>query len=411
MSIKTKVLTYSASRLAGGLFQSVRYLHQTLRQCHNVNVRVFALRDQFTDADEALWSPLTINTFPVTGPQQFGYSPALSRAILKSDDDIGHTHGLWVYSSVVTLDWHRKTGRPYLISPHGMLDPWALNNSRWKKKIAWCFYEREHLQHASCLRALCASEAHSIRQLGLKNHVAIIPNGIDLPVGLAPSAPPWQQLVEPGRKVLLFLSRIHPKKGLVNLVKAWEKNYKPDNGNHDFSDWLLAIAGWDQGGHESELKRLATDLGLTWADIRDLKNGCRPTQLSLLFLGPQFDAGKVACYHHCEAFILPSFSEGLPMVVLEAWAHSKPVIMTPECNLPEGFQAGAAIRVEANVSSLVAGLGELRRMSSNDRLQMGGRARDLVVKRFTWSRVADQLQSVHQWILGGGPEPACLLPE
>jgi glycosyltransferase involved in cell wall biosynthesis len=330
--------------------------------------------------------------------------------MLASGADIGHTHGLWLYSSVVTLDWHRKTGRPYVISPHGMLDPWAVRNSAWKKKLALLFFEQEHLQKAACIRALCESEAKAIRRFGLKNPIAIIPNGIDLPTGPFPSSPPWKDAIEPGKKVLLFLSRIHPKKGLVNLIKAWARNMLPKGGNHRPEDWVLAIAGWDQGGHEAKLKDLATELGLAWYDIREheKKSKSRPF-CPLLFLGPQFDDAKSACYHYCDAFVLPSFSEGLPMVVLEAWANSKPVVMTPECNLPEAFPASAALRVEATEDSLAAGLNELRQMKDAERQAMGNRGHDLVVKRFTWTQVANQMQAVHLWVLGGGSKPDSIM--
>lgn len=97
------------------------------------------------------------------------------------------------------------------------------------------------------------------------------------------------------------------------------------------------------------------------------------------------------------------------MVVLEAWANAKPVLMTPECNLPEGFHAGAALKVETAEGSLVAGLNELQRMTDAERMAMGNRARELVVARFTWSQVAQQLSVVEQWILGGGEKPDCIL--
>ena len=88
-------------------------------------------------------------------------------------------------------------------------------------------------------------------------------------------------------------------------------------------------------------------------------------RFSVLFLGPQFNDAKAACYANCDAFILPSFSEGVPMVVLEAWAYSKPVVMTPECNLPEGFGTNAAVRIETNVKSIVQGLEQLLRSPSS----------------------------------------------
>lgn len=418
--LNTAVVTASASRLAGGLFSSVRRLHQTLSRDHGVNVHVFSFRDKFSDADQELWKPLEISTYPVTGPRQLGYSPLLQQAVLASRTDIGHTHGLWMYSSVATLDWHRKTRRPYIVSPHGMLDPWAVKNSAWKKKLALLLYERAHLQNAACMRALCQSEATSIRAFGLKNPICIIPNGIDLPTESVPAAPPWNGLVEPGKKVLLFLSRIHPKKGLVNLIRAWSKSRKAQNGNLQADEWVLAIAGWDQGGHEQELKKLATELELAWTDIREngavngdgRKKGVSAftasNPCSVIFLGPQFDQAKDACYHHCDGFVLPSFSEGLPMVVLESWANAKPVIMTPECNLPEGFAANAALKVETTETSLVTGLNELRRMTNEDRQAMGRRGHDLVLKHFTWTQVANQMQAVQMWILGGGAKSDCI---
>ena len=97
------------------------------------------------------------------------------------------------------------------------------------------------------------------------------------------------------------------------------------------------------------------------------------------------------------------------MVVLEAWAHSKPVIMTPECNLPEGFRAGAAIKVEAAETGLISGLNALQRMTDSERFKMGLSGRGLVEDRFAWPRVGQQLQAVQEWILGGGTKPDCIL--
>lgn len=407
--IKSAHLTGAVSRKAGGLLDAVSRLAQ-IQSRQGMDVKVFGLWDEFAESDLKAWAPVPVEAFHSCWPKLIGRSPRFLAGLYAFAPDICHTHGLWLYPSIAMTRYRQAKNQPYLISPHGMLDPWALKNSRWKKIIAWWLFEQEHLRGARCLRALCASEAHSIRKLQLKNEIATIPNGVDLPVGPV-SPPPWQQIVEPGRKVLLFLSRIHPKKGLLNLLKAWAKIRNSEFGTHKLDNWVLAVAGWDQGGHELELKQLATELRLAWADIRSLPNrSASRDPLSILFLGPQFDAAKAACYHHCDAFVLPSFSEGLPMVVLEAWAHSKPVIITPECNLPEGFQAGAAIQVEPNVTSLASGLKDLQCMTAGDRLTMGIRARGLVVERFTWSRVADQLQSVHQWILGGGPKPDCFLP-
>lgn len=125
-----------------------------------------------------------------------------------------HIHGLWMYPSVACMQWSRGK-RPYLVSPHGMLDGWALRNSAWKKILAARLYENRHLRGAACLNALNESEAASIRAYGLRNPVCIVPNGVDLP--------DQRPTLGGGEKVCLFLGRLHPKKGLPALLSAWAK--------------------------------------------------------------------------------------------------------------------------------------------------------------------------------------------
>jgi poly(glycerol-phosphate) alpha-glucosyltransferase len=150
------------------------------------------------------------------------------------------------------------------------------------------------------------------------------------------------------------------------------------------------IAGWDQGGYERELKKLTTDYALTG---------------SIRFLGPLFGHEKEAVYRASDTLILPSLSEGLPMTVLEAWAHAKPVLMTPECNLPEGFAADAAIQIGTTPEEIAAGLKQLLEMSDDDRKAMGTRGRTLVATKFSWPHIGEQMRSVYDWVLGGGSMP------
>lgn len=445
--MRTANLTGSISRNAGGLFESVRRLVQSLAQT-GLDVRVFGNADEFTAKDISAWSPVQVSAFPPTWPEQFGYSPSFLEELRDFCPDITHTHGIWMYPSVATNRYCRRSGSPYVISAHGMLDPWAVRNSRWKKVIAYWLYEGTHLRGASCLRALCESEARSIRRLGLKNPIAIIPNGINLPdfkgqktedrgqraeggyqkSDVNPAVGPPSSVLHPlkgeGRKVLLYLGRIHPKKGLLNLLRAWANVARPQSS--DFcplpSGWTLAIAGWDQGEHEAELKRRATELGIAWQDVRGQKTEdvgrrkevaaqssaiSRPS--SLVFLGPQFGVDKEACYRDCDAFILPSFSEGLPMVVLEAWAHGKPVVMTPECNLPEGFSANAAIRIETDVESIAAGLRALLAAPRSSLLALGQNGYRLAAGKFAWPTIAGEMKQMYEWVLGGGAKPPCVV--
>jgi glycosyltransferase involved in cell wall biosynthesis len=444
-------LTHSVSRNAGGLYESVRGLaHSAL--AHEQLVTVLGVADEHTAADLAAWQPAAAHACRVYGPERFSYAPDLNQQLRDAHPDLLHLHGLWRYPSIVTTRWHRQTGRPYVVHPHGMLDPWAVGNAHLKKVVAGALYENRMLRGATCIRALCQSEAESIRQYGLTNPICVIPNGIHPPKGPYGEAP-WRGLIPAGAKVLFYLGRVHPKKGLPNLLKAWAmlqraevsscalrasedgreqksegrgqgaeisgqggagkattSDLRPLTSDLSSPPWVLAIAGWDEGGHEDELKKLATELGLAWTDIRS------PAVLrslgvgGVLFLGPQFGPAKAACYHHCDAFILPSFSEGLPMVILEAWSHAKPVVMTPECNLPEGFAAGAAVRIEPNPESVLEGLTQLTKLTPDELGAMGQSGLRLVEQKFTWHRIGEDLDRVTEWILHGAPAPSCVIP-
>jgi poly(glycerol-phosphate) alpha-glucosyltransferase len=300
--------------------------------------------------------------------------------MLDAELDVLSVHGMWKYCSVASQRWHRQTGRPYMVHPHGMLEPWAVRNAMWKKRIAALLYENQHLRGAACLRALSEAEAQSIRSYGLRNPICVIPNGVDLPDLRASNAKTQSR----NRKTLLYLGRLHPKKNISNLIRAWNETFSSQGSSSD--RWVLAIAGWDQCGYEAQLRQLTTQLGLL---------------TSVIFLGPQFGADKTQCYRDCDAFILPSLSEGLPMAVLEAWSYAKPVLMTGECNLPEGFESDAALRIGTTPEEIAVGLNVLREMSDNDRSQMGNRGRALVATRFSWPQIGEQMRAVYDWMLDG----------
>jgi poly(glycerol-phosphate) alpha-glucosyltransferase len=207
----------------------------------------------------------------------------------------------------------------------------------------------------------------------------VIPNGIELPQPRSTQPPPWSGTVEPGRPVLLFLGRLHPKKGLAELLDAWSRLR---------SDWILAIAGWDQGGFRAQLEAHAAR--------------------NVLFLGPLHGAAKAAAFQHAAAFTLPSHSEGMPAAVLEAWAYDLPVVMTSACNIPEGFAAGAALPIDPTPASICDGLALLLSMTPEQRRAMGRRGHDLVATRFAWPVLARDMHDTYAWLLGGGAPPPCV---
>jgi len=402
--IRTANLTGPVSRAAGGLYESVRRLVQELR-ITGVEVTVLGTFDEFTQDDISAWDPVMVRAFKAFGPAQFGYSRGYAEFLKLYRPHILHTHGIWIYSSMATHSYAKRNRVPYMISPHGMLDPWAVRNSYWKKWIARHVYEDAHLRDCTCMRALCESEAYAFRTYGLKNPTTIIPNGIDLPeetIGEGLKLKGGSR----GKKALLFLGRIHPKKGIPNLIRAFAKSLKSTSEGRD--PWQLVIAGWDQGGHEAELIKLCEELGVSFE--RRVKGTERlDSEASVVFFGPAFGDLKKSLLRSADAFVLPSFSEGLPMSVLEAWSYQLPVVMTPECNLPEGFAANAAIRIETGAESIALGLNSLFSMSTSDLQAMGAKGRSLVEERFTWKTIAAQMREVYDWMLEGGATPSSVV--
>lgn len=397
--MKTAFLIDSMSRKAGGVQTSLQCLARALA-ARREEGQVFAVRDEHSDADLAGWDPVPVSLSCPLGPRRFGFAPGLARRLDDFDPDLVEVHGLWTYISQVSQRWHRRTGRPCFLHPHGMLDPWAVAHSGWKKRLAARLFEERHLREAGCLRALCRAEAEAIRAYGIRAPVAIIPNGIDLPEEVDERERGTKH-EEP--KTLLYLGRLHPKKGLAILLRAWSIR-NPDG-------WQLVIAGWDEGGHAKELQQLCRELGLPFSTIpagefptKNQEPGTKNHE-GIVFTGPVFGKAKESLLRAADAFILPSFSEGLPMTLLEAWSYRLPVVMTEACNLPEGFATGAAIRVAPTVESVAEGLESLFGLTHSDRESVGKAGRRLVEDRFLWPSIAGQASLVHEWLVGGGSKP------
>jgi poly(glycerol-phosphate) alpha-glucosyltransferase len=392
MSLNVSMLAPYISRRAGGLMDSVKNLSRFLENEHDIKVDVISVEDEFSTEDRVRWGDLSLH---LVAPKyaRFRYAPELSHRLASLTPDLVHTHGIWTYLSVATVGWSKSndriTPRPYLVSTHGMLDPWALHNSRWKKIMAAFVFERRHLKSAACIHAVNNAEAEAIRAFGLRNPICVIPNGIEVhPNNAADRMPPWAADMVGSRKVLLYLGRLHPKKGLSILLRGWKEASKREKG------WVLVIAGWDQGGHRGELEQLVRELKITD---------------SVQFAGPLFGEERETAYQNANAFILPSLSEGQPLVVLEAWSHARAVLMTPECNLPEGFQKRAAIRMNTTVEGASEGLRRLFALDGPALQEMGRRGRDLVIANFSWPQIASQMFAVYNWLLGRSAVPDCVL--
>lgn len=375
-------ITSSLSSAAGGVVSAIRGLaHAQLRSGIQVSVVSAGRDDSYLELDS--WKPINPMIANAIGPRQFEFAPDLTKLISLASPDIVHSHGMWMYSSLGAQLASAQCRVPRVVTPHGMLDPWALGHKRCRKMLALALFERRNLNKAACVHALCDAELHSIRALGIEGPVCVIPNGVEMPPRLSFGTPQWMTPDLEGKRILLYLGRIHKKKGIDNLLRAWAMLPR-------MHEWSLVVAGWDQDGHERELRALSTALDL---------------DQSVHFIGPQFGVSKHAAFACASAFVLPSLSEGLPIAVLEAWSHGLIVLMTHACNLPEGRAAQAAIVVDWQVDQLAHGLRELLNRSNADLEAAGTRGLELVASTFAWTTVQRQLGDVYRWLSGAGERP------
>ncbi len=319
--------------------------------------------------------------------QSFNRDRLLIDAIRSLDVELIHAHGLW-RSATRILKSSQLSNFPIIISPHGMLDEWAMAYSPWKKWIVWQLWESHAMNQATCIHALCEAEAKAIRRFLPKARIAVIPNGVHLPDESCtnPLVPPWSSEIPKGDKILLFLGRFHQKKGLEPLLNAWLSVLSLAKKQR----WWLVFIGFGDGG--------------------DLQNQLRdfPVERCLVY-GPAFGAMKNTVLSHASAFVLPSFSEGLPMAALEAMAYQLPCLLSQACNLPQAFNNHAAIKAEPDSARLINSLQQLFLQSDNDRKLMGSQGYDLVSKHFTWDYVSSQFKQLYSWNLGlTHSEPSCI---
>jgi len=374
------------SRNAGGLFQSVRYLTQETAQ-HNVDINVLSLKDQFSTVDMPQWDPLEVYVYPVIGPARFGWSPGLARHLMASNTEIVHLHGVWQYLTMALLRWSRQTGRPYMVSPHGMLEPWALRSSRYRKAVVSWLFQNDCLNGANCLRATAETEVESIRLAGFRNPVVLIPNGVPFPE-ILPVRPPRP---EPARKRALFVSRIHPKKGLLNLVHAWAKLLKTEAGPRLAREWELVLVGPDEGDHLAQVMGEVRAAGL---------------EQHISYQGQVWEkTAKNACYASADLFVLPTFSENFGLVIAEAMSCGLPVITTHGTPWAELETHRCGWWIETGEEPLFQALRSALDLPLETLREMGLRGRNLIEEKYSWKKPGRQLAETYEWLAGRRDRP------
>ena len=306
----------------------------------------------------------------------------LKKTLGEGGEAIIHNHGIWLPVNRLASRFARNNRVPLVISTRGMLEPWAMEFKKRKKRFAWELYQKRDLNTAVVIHATAVQEAENLRRLGLRQPIAVIPNGVDEPPSGAVEKPSDRE------RTILFLGRIHPIKGLVNLVEAWNR-VRPEG-------WRVRIAGPDEGGHQGEIRE---------------RVGRYRLDEQFEFLGPVYDEKKWDLYAAADLFVLPSFSENFGIVVAEALASGVPAITTRGTPWKELVAHNCGWWVEPGIEPLAAALHEAVSLSDATRRDMGERGRALIKNGYSWSRIASDMSAVYGWILGGGSPPACVMTD
>lgn len=346
---------------------------------HRSAIAAFCLPDEQTRTVAG-----AVALFPL-GRLQWLTSPALRRRFQQTlaRADAYHIHGLWQEHCSMTAAYATRQHKPFVVSAHGMLDAWALDNKGFKKRLYASLVERRHLARATCLRALTLTERDDYRRFGLRNPVAVIPNGVDIPEGRSDEfLLRFPELR--GKRVVLFMGRIHYKKGPALLCRAWARVHR------SFPDAHLVIAGPDFENTSREVARLVTDSGIGAS-----------VSMPGLFQGSLTWAALRAA----DLFVLPSYSEGLSRAVLEAMGCGLPVLITHACNFPEVAQHECGVVIDADEHALAGALSDMLRAPAAALQRMGQNGERLVRERFSWEVVGRQQALLYDWVLGGGVPP------
>ncbi len=324
-----------------------------------------------------------IHAVPNDNVTPYGYSRNTLKALQASDYDIYHANGLWMHSNHATCAVARQKGRPYVITPHGMLYPEAIHRSYWKK---WPFIQlffKKDVREASCLHATCNEEMEGLRRLGYKGPIAVIPNPTSLPYYLNEVASRKSALMETADvKRFGFLGRLHPRKNVGHLLRAL--SLLPSEANVE-----LVIMGKGDADYEQQLHQEVERLQLKNVRFAGFLNG-REKYEELAGLS---------------ALFVPSDFENFGMIVTEALSVGTPVMATLGTPWQDLNTHHCGWWTDNEPATIAKVMQEVLEMPIGNLLEMGQRGRQLVAEKFEAKQVAAMMRDLYAWLLNEGPKP------
>jgi glycosyltransferase involved in cell wall biosynthesis len=305
--------------------------------------------------------------------RQLCSSRSMFGALVDSHNDIIHVHGVWSSHLRYAVAAQRR-GKKVVLSTHGMLSPEALKFSSLRKKLFINTVLRNCFPRVDIVHATSGQELDDIRAFGLQSPVAIIPHAVDVQSVLSTKL---------RNKTVLSLGRIHPIKGLENLIAAWALV------ENDFPTWSLAIAGPGEYAYISKLRSLISELGLSRATIG----------------GPLKGVEKDHAFSSASIFVLPSRTENFALTVAEAMAAATPVIVSMHAPWGGVVSNRCGWWVDPSVGSLGATLREAMSLDAAELQQMGERGRTWMLEDYSWESVVSKNLELYYWLHRGKGKP------
>ena len=322
----------------------------------------------------------TVHLFRRSGSERFKYSSELTSwlADRAGDYDLIQTHSNWNYPTSAACRAARRAAVPYVIRPCGMLSDYTWRKSRWKKRAYWWLRERRNLRHAAAFHVTSEHERQEVLALRVTAPIEVIPLGIGADAWNTPVEPDWLRSRCPragSRPILLFLSRLHPKKGITDLLLPAFAKLK--------TDAFLAIVGGEDSHAPNFVRQVQEEVDrLTLRDRVELLGSLPPDR-------------RWAAFDGADLFVLPSHAENFGIVVAEAMARGKAVVVTPGVQFAEHVtRAQGGVIVEANVDELARNL-DAWLSDATLRTRAGECARSYVETQLTWRRTAEHLVGLY----------------
>lgn len=306
-----------------------------------------------------------------------GLTRRLQQYCVENEINIIHAHGVWLPGTRIAARVARRLKLPYMVSPHGHIQPWAMAHRRFKKRLAWEIYGRQSLARATLIQAASVQEQASVRTLDVNTPVALIPNIVRLPASW-----PSPHISSDTRKTALFFSRLHPSKGLLDLVNAWDR-LRP-------LGWRVVVAGPDEAGHLAVVKRAVAQ--------RKLNNDFE-------FAGPIPHEQRWSWYRSADLFVLPTYSENFGVTVAEALGAGVPVVTTRAAPWAAVAERGCGWWIDTGPDALQAALQKAFALDNESRAMMGKRGHFLVVENYSAPAVTQSLLTAYDWMYKGGTAP------